>query len=193
MNKKRGYTLIELLMVISIIGILSVFIVSNIRAAQKKAQSAAVVVQSGQVEKAFFLAYIEEDRDTWWTEAEVGINNPKISDIIEIETGPLSTFSHYFKATPNDIIANSEIRYDNDGNSSTPSCDAGDIRKGVNLIIYRVSWQNTEALDLFYDKGLDGACGKIRYVRPNAGGAICENTDDDCHVHFKLDLDESWD
>lgn len=191
LRTSSGFTLIELLVVIAIIGVLAVIVVASVGSAQKKAKSAAVVAQSGQVEKAFFAAYVEEGRDTWWTEAEVGINNPKISDIIGIESGPLSSFSNYFKATPNDIIADSEIRYDNDGTASTPDC-SGDIRHGVNLIIYRVSWDNTESLDLFYDNELDASCGKIRYVRPNSGGALCGPTDEECHVHFKLDLDESW-
>lgn len=195
---KNGFTLMELLVVISIIGLLSIIIVTSVRAARNRAKSAAVVVQTGQVEKAFFLSYIEEERATWWTEGELqnanpGFpNNPKISDIIEIESGPLSSFSSYFAATPNDIIADSEVRYDNDSNSSTPDC-SGDIRRGVNLIIYRVSWEDTKSLDEFYDNELDGSCGKIRYVRPQASGAICDETDEFCHVHFKLDLDESWD
>lgn len=190
MNKK-GFTLIELLVVIAIIGILSVISVVALGAAKSRAKSASVVVQTGQVEKAFFLAYVEEGRNTWWTEDEVGINNPRISDIIAIESGPLSSFSNYFQTVPNEIISGSEVRYDNDGNESTPDC-SGDIRRGVNLVIYNVSWENTKSLDEFYDQQLDASCGKIRYVRRNAGGALCDETDDFCHVHFKLDLDESW-
>src|SRR3989344_6992523 len=58
-NQIAGFTLVELLVVISIIGLLSSIVVSNISVSKKKARDARRIVEVGKIAKAMEMYYLE--------------------------------------------------------------------------------------------------------------------------------------
>lgn len=161
--RQNGFTLIELLVVIAIVGIIAVFVIANVKEAQNKGKFAKIASQFQQIERAFVLAYYEENRNTWWTEAELGLgNNPSLDEIIAIESGPLSSFSTYFPSDLDNILTGTEYEYDHDGDTST-SCSNGNKHRGVNLLITDVDIEFREQIDIYLDGSLTPFCGKISY------------------------------
>lgn len=59
---KKGFTLVELLIIIAIIGILSTAVVVNLNAAKAKARDAKRIADITQIKKAIDIYYIEHDR-----------------------------------------------------------------------------------------------------------------------------------
>ncbi len=170
LKNRDGYTIIELLVVVSIVAILSLVIIAAVRRGVDKARFAAVVSEFSQIERAFILSYYEEDRSTWWTEAELGLgNNPSLDEIIDIETGPLSSFSDYFPHSElSNALSGTLYEYDNDGDTAT-SCTNGQKHRGVNLLVTSVDVGFREEVDVFIDGSLTPYCGRISYD-PNDTG-----------------------
>lgn len=158
---KRGFTLIELLVVIAIIGVLATAVISSISRARESAKVANTVSQFKEIEKAFLFTYLDENRSSWWTEGEIpGGNNPSLSDIISIESGPLSGFSNYF---PHDqltgIFNDAEYQYDNDGDGYI--CNQG--HSGVSISLVNNDRDLQERIDNYIDGDDSPNCGKINY------------------------------
>lgn len=173
MKLKKGFTLIELLVVIAVVGVLAVIIIAQLGRAREKAKVAHFVAQLDQVEKAFVYTYFDENRSTWWTESELGIFNPTLSQIVAINSGPLSGFSTWYKNSPVNFLADAEYRFDNDGDTFGECTFSGPAFTGVNMLVYGIPFNQIEAVDEFLDGApedfdndgvLDGdICGKIRY------------------------------
>lgn len=160
--KKKGFTLIELLIVVAVIGILASVILVSLGKAREKAHTARLASELGQIEKAFIITYLDEDRDDWWTEAELGLGpNPTINDIIAKTTGPLSGLSKNLPSTNfSDLLTAGNYQLDSDGDINF-SCD---LWNGVNLGIATASLEQQKALDLYIDGEDNPGCGKIRYT-----------------------------
>lgn len=179
---RKGFTLLELLIVISIIGIVSLVIISSVKEAKEKGVFAQTVLQFQQVEKAFFLSFLDENREVWWTEAELGLGgNPRLNDILAIESGPLSTFSDNFPSSPNNYISDAQYRYDNDSNV-VRSCTQGNQDNGVNLVIDNIPIDLRDRMDKYIDGEADPFCGKITY-NPQAIGRNRER------MFYKIQID----
>ena len=168
---KNGFTLVELLVVISIITVLATIVFTSLNGARKKAKISHYVIELNQLEKALYYTYLDENRNTWWTESEIGISNSKISDIIDITSGPMSTFSDYFTTSPSNFLRDGEFRYDNDGDETSPCEGFGSNSGGVSIMMYSMKWQDALDIDKYLDKNIDNKCGKIRYQdNPSAHG-----------------------
>jgi len=174
------------LVVIAIIGVLSVIIVPSVRSAQNKAKAAHFVAQVNQIEKAFLATYIDENRNDWWTESEIGIGNPTLENIINIETGALSGFSEYYNAEPSNYITSAELRYDNDGDTYTACSGSGSYWSGITLTFWDVKWELVDQVDRLVDPEPDGACGKIRHTRMGAND-LCDDSANLCELKVSLD------
>lgn len=188
--RKKGFTLIEILVVVAIIGLISTVVLANVLKARQRGEDTHLLLQLKQIEKAFVFSYIEEDRDTWWTEAEIGIGgNPTLTEIIAIESGPLASFSEYFKIKRlHNLLSNSEYEYDYDGDSSVACGQGGsntgaNRHAGVNLVITEVDLKRRESLDRLIDGEVSPSCGKITYHPGQTVGIQ--------RVFYKISLDDA--
>lgn len=181
-KNKKGFSLIELLVVISIIGILSTIILSGLNQAREKAETAKLLAQFKQIESAFIFTYLDENRSSWWREDELGLgSNPTLKKIIEKETGPLSGFSDYFPhINLIDELSDSQYGYDNDTDTSA-DCSGGSSNwhKGVNISITGLSLEQKKQVDMYIDKNEDYKCGKITYNQTNGGSLYWKITYDE--------------
>jgi prepilin-type N-terminal cleavage/methylation domain-containing protein len=97
LNNKKGFTLVELLVVISIIGILSTFAIVSLNAARIKARDALRKGDMAQIRTALNLYFDEYDEYppcNIWDEAEpdFGANNVDGADCYNVElTAALSS------------------------------------------------------------------------------------------------------
>lgn len=174
MIKKNGFTLIELLVVIAIIGIISTIVYTSIGTDPiYKAKFARISSELVSLDKAFYLAYMDEERNDWWTESELGLgSNPKLSDILAIESGPASGISDYFGTAPSNILEGSEYRYDYDDNEYVGDCEGhGNTQhKGVNLVIHGVGLEDRQKIDMMVDGEDTPKCGKVTYNANDTDG-----------------------
>ncbi len=101
MNKKKAFTLLELLIVIIILGVLSSFITSNFFTSLKKGRDARRKGDLEQIQRALELYY--EDKRIYPTEISFG------QSLTDTETGKI-----YMNKIPNDPSGNS-YHYESDG------------------------------------------------------------------------------
>ncbi len=162
----RGFTIVELLIVIVVIAVLATLGLVTFNGVRTRAQAGAIVSDIKAMEKAFMLYKQASGTSTWpsdqsdeWKGSHDG-NNPKIKDIIAYNT----TFAQFLKSNPNisSISTSDSWQYDNDGDSYSPTGCAGSSG-GVNLSL--PSPTNQAVLDEI-DRQIDGgdgmSCGKIR-------------------------------
>lgn len=196
MIKKQGFTLIELLVVVSIIAILSTVVLAALGEARKRAQVTHFIAQVNQIEKAFLATYIQENRNTWWTESELGNPNPTLAEIIAYSSGPMSSFSDYYSQDPPNYLSDAEIFYDNDGDTYTGCGSGSSIWTGVTLTLHSVDWDLVVGADRVFDRDIDGRCGKVRYARQNSTGSginqVCTSADSQCQLKISLDIDQQF-
>ncbi len=168
MKNEAAFTLIELLVVIAIIGILATTIYLSINPAEtiKRSKIARLVSEFTQLEQAFLMCYMDENRSDWWTEDELDLGgNPTLKKIIRIENGPLSCFSEYI---PNekitDVLTDGHYRYDHDSNDEV-ECDGGSSNwsKGANIAVYGLSLKEKKEIEKMIGETEDNKCGKITY------------------------------
>jgi prepilin-type N-terminal cleavage/methylation domain-containing protein len=178
-QNKTGFTLVELLVVISIISLLSSIVIGSMREAREKAQYAELINDVRQIETALNLMRTDynswpDEKDTmdWWNDGYAYLEN-----VLAAEE---NTLDRYLRAVPEIPISGPDydgVRYYYDFDSDTyvaAGCEsAGSSNKfqGVNLFI---TFPDSPAdggilfdkLNDLFDKGEDEAdkynCGKIR-------------------------------
>jgi prepilin-type N-terminal cleavage/methylation domain-containing protein len=152
-----GFTIVELLIVIVVIGILAVISIVGYNGVQTRAKASAVAEDLKKTEKAFRLLAIEQSRSSWWTDnAFTGTSNADLASIINS-----SGLSAYMQREPTSV--GTDWIYDSDVDASSKAeCNQNDTR-GTSIFIRDVPDANlVMAIDKLIDDG-DLACGKLRH------------------------------
>lgn len=158
-NKKQGFTIVELLIVIVVIGILAAITIVAYNGVQERARAAGITAGLKKIDKAFRLLAVEQDRTTWWADNSAsltGVANPLISDIITS-----TNMKSYLQSAP--VVSGMPTGfwwYDNDNDTYNPAeCLAA--TNGVNIVFTNIP----ASVALQVDKTLDDgnlSCGKVR-------------------------------
>lgn len=155
-----GFTIVELLIVIVIIGILATITIVAYNGIQNRARAAAVTTGIKKIEKAFRLMAIDEKRATWWGDSSASLtstSNPLISDIITATNLKL-----YLQSAP-DVpgLTGGFWWYDNDNDTYDPAgCVAATT--GVNIAYTNIPQAVAQQVDSTLDDG-NLLCGKVRF------------------------------
>ena len=159
--RNQGFTIVELLIVIVVIGILAALVLNTISGVQKRARAASMADGISKVDKAFKTWMIAEGYTTWPRETMFSTANPTLEQMRSE-----SSFSDHLQEAPVISGVDSEPwAYDNDNDIKPPNC--GDKYNGVNLVIKPV---NDRDMALMVDEQLDDGdfdCGKIRVTGDN--------------------------
>jgi prepilin-type N-terminal cleavage/methylation domain-containing protein len=157
-NNTKGFTIVELLIVIVIIAILAAIVIVAYNGVQTRAKASAVTSGLKSAEKAFRLYAIDKGYDNWPADSTMvaGVStNPTLQQFIDN-----TTFKNYMQKTP--TIANTPslywfYDYDTD---TRPKC--GSRYAGVNIIVLYMSQDLATQIDKDIDDG-DINCGRVRY------------------------------
>ena len=161
--QSSGFTIVELLIVIVVIGVLAAITIVAYNGIQQRAKASAIANGITSIEKGLRLLAIDEGRDTWWPETEISTSgNPNITAFIAN-----TDLNNYLQTAPTVQGMNSSYWfYDNDGDTrNLATCTTGAIQ-GVNLSFENIDMTTIEAVDRMIDDG-DMACGKLRRYGTN--------------------------
>jgi len=183
---KKGFTLVELLVVLSIIGVLSTSVFAAVRESIHVAQASYELQIGNAVLKAFELKALDDNIFNWWHEDDfppsIGWGS-YIEDIIEDDV-----ISEFLPIIPNenDYGGNGTdlpYAYDNDGDTFSDPGDCFSISnqgrsfRGVNFVYNpgvnssSRKWNDmVEYLDNAVDKGDGPFCGRLRYALTGSAG-----------------------
>lgn len=161
-NRRRGFTIVELLIVIVVVAILATITVVSYNGVQQRAQVSALANGFKQIGGALRLASVDEGRSVWWNDKDPVLyspavctvsascpGNPKISDIILT----ISSLKKYLSQEPDVNGLAGTFKYDNDGEDLTATSCSQQITPGVNIYFSAVTSDVAQALDTTIDDG----------------------------------------
>ncbi|MFZ1257896.1 MAG: prepilin-type N-terminal cleavage/methylation domain-containing protein [Candidatus Saccharimonas sp.] len=160
---QRGFTIVELLIVIVVIAVLSVITIVAFNNMRTRSQAAAIATDLRAIEKAMFMYKDAASMSTWIVDTDAtawtGTANPSISSIIATQPA----MRDFMKTAPvaNGLGSSTAYAYDNDLDTYN-GCSAAS--SGVN--IYVANATNTDlmqAVDSAMDDG-NLSCGRVRLV-----------------------------
>ncbi len=156
-TRPTGYTIIELLVIIVVIGILASITLVSYRAIQERSQASAISDGLRKVNQSLNIWATQTNMATWPLDPVSGGGTP-LSSLIASNPA----LKDVLQQVPNvKGIHTEEWFYDNEGDSRI-SC--GDPYDGVNIVIRFVDNANVAKLvDQTLDDG-DVNCGTVRYA-----------------------------
>jgi prepilin-type N-terminal cleavage/methylation domain-containing protein len=157
-RKASGFTIVELLIVVVVIGILAAIVVVAYNGVTQSANASAIADSFKKFEKAMRLYSTSQSWGSWPVDNTItGNGNPNVADLVSNAPG----FSNYMQSAPDVAGINpSYWRYDNDGDTYG-GCSTGG--QGTNVFIS--NFPDT-ALATQVDEILDDgntSCGKLRF------------------------------
>lgn len=155
MKKAYGFTIVELLIVIVVIGILAALVLNAFSGARQKAQAASVADGLSKVNKSMTTWMIGEGYSYWPLDPISGGGTPLVDYIDE------NNLNSYLQEVPHvDGVQTEEWFYDNDDDTKT---ECSNRYGGVNIVLrYVKNRKLAEDVDAILDDG-DTNCGKVRY------------------------------
>lgn len=161
-SRQRGFTIVELLIVIVVIAILAAITVVAYTGIQDSARTSALAQGIKQVEKALRLKATADGISTWWHEGAIPgtSSSPRIADIVAN-----TNLKDYLQSEPVvSGVPTLEWDYDND-NDTYNGCSS--FASGVNILMRNVNdMANVTSIIQALDTELDDGnvnCGKLRY------------------------------
>ena len=157
LTKPRGFTIVELLIVIVVIAILAAISVVAYNGIQQRATASAIINDAKSLDKAFHLLATQDAKSTWWIENEfTGSSNPKIENVISN-----SDLINYFQTlSPSTVDSTTKVVYDNDGDANN-GCNHS--ASAVNIIFFTIDEAIVQSIDDEIDDG-DPSCGNVAYT-----------------------------
>lgn len=171
---KKGFSLVELIVVIGIIAVLSSVILSTVSAVRNKAKMIKTTIELKQFD-AGLRAY-RESKKCWPLEIGASTNcpvfetaNPTLESILANNTFETA---QYIKRAPSWLFDNTQVwQFDNDEDNEPVNCATGTHEEGVNLIIPNTTFkiyalfekQIDETADNSFDSSIAKHCGKIQF------------------------------
>lgn len=159
--KQGGFTIVELLIVIVVIGVLATIGVVSYGGAQDRARAAAIAEKLSNIKDAFSLYGAKEQTTTWPYEDTFGQGaNPTMNSIVANTS--LGNYMETLDPVPG--YPNSAYIYDNDSTDPDEAFDdCGQTLDGVNIRISNTEQQLAQVLDNTIDDG-DLNCGQVRWI-----------------------------
>lgn len=155
MHARRGFTVIELLIVIVVIAILAVITVVAYNGTQERAKTTQIVSGIRQTEKSLRLYLTHIDANAW--PLDDAIDPPRINpSIAQLITD--TDYKLFMQSSPDGGTPGVAWSYDNDGDVKPPT---GSNYNGTNLILTGISDAQAIAVDAAMDDGVHNT-GKIR-------------------------------
>ena len=166
---KSGFTVVELVIVIVVIGILATITIVSYKNVQKTARATAIISGIETVKEAFNLASTKQNLGTWPLDTELnGVNNPYLEDVVDPATtvGTVTDYGRllrgYLPALPkvNGLALKWQYDHDSGANGSRAVGVCGGAWSGVSLAIYGVPADIVQEIDKTIDDG-DTTCGDV--------------------------------
>lgn len=152
--KQKGFTIVEVLIVIVVIGILAAITVVAYNGIQTRAKASAVASDFKKIEKGLRLLATEQGTSTWWIDnALTGTANPTINSLIAN-----TDLKNYVQSLSGTTGTETNWIYDNDGDIYT-GCSAASTA-GVNIYAYNMDVNVAQAVDNSIDDG-SLTCGNV--------------------------------
>ncbi len=207
---KQGFTLLELLVIIAIIGTLSSIIASPVMGVFFKAKGSHTVQTLDAVEKAFLQKALKDDVLEWWDEDDFPSTNSWAAYIDDlVDDSSISDFLPIAPDYPNpDNGAAFEYAYDSDSdvfiNPTGTACfdhtetftgnwGQWNNLRGVNIVINPNRHPDSEEfrdvfeeLDNAIDRGDGPYCGKMRHDAFNPGHS---SNNRNRHKYYRYGID----
>ena len=158
MKRSQGFTIVELAVVITIIGILAAITIVSYNGVKTRAQASAISDGLRKVDKSLQIWGVRENFKTWPEDPVVGGGTP-LNDLIAANP----RLQNVLQSAPKVTGIHSEAWfYDNDGDEKG-DC-TGDPYDGVNVVIRYIT--DTKVAQIVDDTIDDGnlLCGQVKYV-----------------------------
>lgn len=154
----RGFTVIELTVVIVVIGILATIVLVNYNGAEERAKSNRIIAQANAYISALKVWTLKEGRPT---------TNTCIAPSSSLTSGVCPTASGWMSNAPYDAAFNAKLS--DYSNVATPRLGEYGSDNPKGLMWFHSNYYSDNRAVLYYTVGPNSACGIANVLSPNPG------------------------